>query len=118
MLVVSIAVGLIVVPGAVSRDSSFAVDQLRFCNVIADVYCDAAADALARGDNEAAKKTAISALAMTPENVRARYMLGVAFFRLSDRDGARREWVRCLANDPGYKPALRALKQLGRGFGD
>ncbi len=118
LLVVSIAVGLIVVPGAVSRDSSFAAEQLRFCNVIAKVYCVKAADALTRGDNEAAKKAATSALAMTPENVRAHYMLGVAHFRLKDRDRAREEWERCLASDPDYGPALRALRQLGRGFGD
>ena len=117
-LILLFAVGAVVIPYTLSRgDSLFAPDGLRFCNVVANVYCDAATSALTRGDNEAAKKVAVSTLAVAPKNVRARYMLGVALFRLSDRNGARREWERCLADEPGYKPALRALSQLGRGLG-
>ena len=126
-----IAVGAAVVPYMISRGHGpfgtgwkacptphgQAADGLRFCNVVATVYGDSAAAALTRGDNEAAKRAAISALAVTPKNVRARYMLGVALFRLSDRNGARREWERCLADEPGYKPALRAISQLGWGLG-
>jgi len=118
-LVLLVAASFVVTPYALSSGDKFAAyDQVRFCNIIANVYCDSAAGALTRGDNEAAKKAAISALEVVPGSVRAHYMLGVALFRLSDRDGARRQWVRCLATDPDYGPALRALRQIGRGFGD
>ena len=104
-----IAASLVFVPYALSRiDNASATDTLMFGNLIANVYCESAADALTRGDNEAAKRAAISALAAAPKNVKAHYLQGVALFRLLDRDGARREWEQCLTLDPGYEPALQA----------
>ncbi|MBN2209277.1 MAG: YfhO family protein [Candidatus Coatesbacteria bacterium] len=118
-LVVLIAASLVVVPYAVSRnDNASATGTLMFGDLIANAYCASATDALTRGDDEAAKRAAISAQAAAPKNVKAHYVQGVALFRLLDREGARSEWEQCLTLDPGYEPALQALNELGREFGD
>ncbi|MBN1592487.1 MAG: YfhO family protein [Candidatus Coatesbacteria bacterium] len=113
-LIIIAAIGTLVVPYSLQLMRGSGPARMQFGSVIADVYCDAAAGSLVRGENESAKSAANSALMADLGNVRARYMLGVALYRLSDRASALQVWQDCLAIDPGYKPALKAIGQAGR----
>ena len=116
-VVILVAVGLIVGPGFLGLGGNQrAADRLHFASVVSKVYCDSAAKALRQGENEAAAEAAKAALELTPDNVRAHYLLGAALFGLEDWGGARRQWERCLELEPKFSPALRGLGKLGMRF--
>lgn len=54
------------------------------------------------------------ALAGNPNFVPARINLGLALYRLGDRDGARRAWVLCQAREPGNPQVAAYLALLGQ----